>query len=116
MSIVAYIVVGISEIFAHIYAATGDPSTEWITYLLNGGPFALVVLLMVSDKITTTGERDRLRLENIALRDEIKILNEGIRKDIVPPLVQINGLMKDVIEELSERRGRYYPPDEKGLR
>lgn len=116
MSIIAYIALGISGVIAHIFGAVGDPSTEWVTYLLNGGPFALVVLLMITDKITTTGERDRLRLENIALRDEIKILNEGIRKDIVPPLVQINGLMKDVIEELSERRGRYYPPDEKGLR
>lgn len=73
----------------------------------------MVVLLMVMDKITTTSERDRLREENKDLKDEIKTLNESIRSEIVPPLVQINGLMKDVVKELSER-GNYYPPDQRG--
>lgn len=96
-----------------ILAAAETTPPDWVTYLLNGGPFAIVVFLMISDKITTTSERDRLRLENIALREEIKVLYESIRKDIVPPLVQVTGLMKDVIAELSERRGHYYPPDTK---
>lgn len=115
MPIYTYISVGIFGIVTRLFAAGGAADTQWVNYLLNGGPFALVVLLMVTDKITTTSERDRLRLENIALREEIKVLNEGIRKDIVPPLVQMNALMKDAIEELSSsRKGRYYPPTNGG--
>lgn len=94
-----------------IFAA--ESSGDWVNYLLNGGPFAIVVLLVIMDKITNTSERDRLRVENSALREEIRVLNESIRNEIVPPLVQINALMKDVVVELSER-GRYYPPDTRG--
>lgn len=100
-----------SVVWSHISPAgllaaeSADPN--WISYLLNGGPFALVVLLVVMDKITNTSERDRLRAENATLREEIRVLNASIRTDIVPPLVQINSLMKDVVEELSYR-GKYY--------
>src|SRR5690606_36367443 len=84
---------------------------DWVNYLLNGGPFAVVVLLIILDKITTTSERDRLRVENEVLRNEVRVLNDNIRKEIVPPLVQLNALMKDVLQELTDR-GRYYPPPE----
>lgn len=95
------------------YADTATAASEdWFKYLLNGGPFAIVVLLIVFDKISTTGERDRLRKENDILREEIKDLNESIRKEIVPPLVQLNELMKDVVAELSQGRYHYKsPPD-----
>lgn len=98
-------------IFAEAASSSG---TDWVNYLLNGGPFAVVVLLMVLDKLTTTSERDRLRAENAALRDEIKVLNESIRQEIVPPLVQMNELMRDVVSELSAARGVYYPPGKMG--
>lgn len=100
---------------ATLIGAESAGGGEWINYLLNGGPFAIVVLLILMDKLTTTGERDRLRIENETLRDEIKVLNESIRKEIVPPLVQMNELMRDAVTELSDR-GHYYPPDPKGLR
>ena len=96
---------GIGGIFAQAAAATPD----WINYLLNGGPFAFVVLLLILDKLTTPGERDRLRAENAQLREEIKMLNENVREEVVPPLVQINTLMREVIEELSHNRP--YPPE-----
>lgn len=93
-----------------VLAAEGG--ANWAEYLLNGGPFAIVVFLVVMDKITNTSERDRLRLENDVLREEIKVLNASIRSDIVPPLVQINSLMKDVVRELGNR-GQYFPPDQR---
>ena len=93
--------------FFGVFAAA--EAIDWVSYLLNGGPFAIVLLLVIMDKLTTTGERDRLKVENISLRDEVKLLNESIRKEIVPPLVQMNELMRDVVKELSDR-GHYFPP------
>lgn len=115
IAFIAFISIASVGVIGRFFAAASDPSSQWVNYLLNGGPFALVVLLVVTDKITNTSERDRLRQENTALREEIKLLNEGVRKDIVPPLVQINALMKDVIGELSDRRGRYYPREDQGM-
>lgn len=97
------------------FSADTTSPPDWISYLLNGGPFAVVVLLVVLDKLTNTGERDRLRLENEVLRKEIKDLNQSIRNEIVPPLVQLNALMKDVIAELSDRR-YISPTDDRGRR
>lgn len=82
----------------------GSGGVDWVSYLLNGGPFAIVVLLIILDKLTPPGERDRLRTENLQLREEIKVLNANIRDEIVPPLVQLNTLMKDVVEELADIR------------
>jgi hypothetical protein len=91
------------------FLADASSSTpDWVNYLLNGGPFAVVLLLIILDKLTTTGERDRLRTENEVLKKEIKDLNLSIRSEVVPPLVQLNALMKDVVGELSERK--YHPP------
>jgi hypothetical protein len=90
--------------FGSIAAEAASSMPEWISYLLNGGPFAFVVLLLIMDKLTTPGERDRLRAENQLLHDEIKVLNQNIREEVVPPLVQINSLMREVIEELSQNR------------
>lgn len=84
--------------------AAEEASTDWTTILLNGGPFAIVVLLIILDKLTTTGERDRLRAENRELREEVKILNTSIRDEVVPPLVRLNGLIADVVEELAKAR------------
>lgn len=98
-------IMGFGTVLADAAASTPD----WINYLLNGGPFAFVVLLLIMDKLTTPGERDRLRGENQQLRDEIKALNENVREEVVPPLVQINALMREVIEELAHNKP--YPPD-----
>lgn len=97
-----------------VFAVESAP--EWVTYLLNGGPFAIVLLLIIMDKITTTGERDRLRKENEDLRVEIKSLNLNIQKEIMPPLIQLNILMKEVVIELARKentslyRGRSNEP------
>lgn len=85
-------------------------STDWVNYLLNGGPFAVVLLLIVLDKIGTHGERDRLRTENAALRERDKTLNDEIRKEVITPLADQNRLMVDIIEILDDEdrfpRGR----------
>jgi di/tricarboxylate transporter len=87
--------------FARVVATT-DPS--WTTYLLNGGPFAIVVLLIITDKLTPPGERDRLRIENETLRKQLDSLNENIRHEIVPLLTQLNILNTQTIEALGKTR------------
>lgn len=86
--------------FGRIIVATGSPDTTWINYLLNGGPFAVVVFLLISDKITTPGERNRLRdeLSSSHLREDK--LNENIRHDIVPLMTNVNNTLGRVITEL----------------
>lgn len=93
-------------LFGYINAAAEAAANvpDWVSYLANGGPFAIVILLIVFDKLSTTGERDRLRAENDALKAEIKDLNENIQSEIVPPLVQMNALMKEVLDELEFKR------------
>lgn len=57
---------------------------NYVNYLLNGGPFAVVVLLLVMDKLTTPGERDRLRIELTASHEREERLNVNIRETVVP--------------------------------
>jgi len=84
--------------------ASSPADIDWVTYITHGGPFGVVLLLVIFDKLTTTGERDRLRQENSELQVEVKTLNENIRKEIVPALVQLNQVMHDVVEEISDNR------------
>lgn len=101
------VIMSLSNILV-LAATSGASGGDWLSALLQGGPFAIVVLLIILDKLTTPGERDKLRTENEQLRGEIKELNNNIRQEIVPTLVTINTLMKEVVEELSisKRVGR----------
>jgi hypothetical protein len=94
--------------FAARTLATTDPN--WATYLLNGGPFAVVVLLIITDKLTTPGERDRLRLENENLRKQIDTLNETVRREIVPLLTQLNMLNTQTVEALQQAKRQQDKP------
>lgn len=85
--------------------AQTEGSDAWVDSLLKGGPFAIVLLLIIMDKIGTHGERDRLRVENTELRKEVATLNEQVRTQVVPPLVEITRLLPRVIDELTSRRG-----------
>lgn len=78
----------------------GGGDTNWVTYLLNGGPFAIVLLLIILDKIGTHAERDRLRIENKELRDKNETLNNVLREEVVPPLTELNRLMAEVLRAL----------------
>lgn len=71
-----------ASVFAQVEGTGGD--VNYINYLLNGGPFAIVVLLLVMDKLTTPGERDRLRVELTASHEREERLNVNIREQIVP--------------------------------
>lgn len=82
-------------------AGTADPN--WVTYLLNGGPFAIVLLLIIFDKIGTHAERDRLRVENADLRNKNDDLNRVLRDEVVPPLTELNRLMAEVLKVLDTR-------------
>lgn len=57
---------------------------QWVSYVLNGGPFAIVVFLLVTDRLTTPGERDRLRTELTASHEREERLNNNIREDFIP--------------------------------
>lgn len=87
-------------------ATGGGDSINWVTPLLNSGPFAMFLVLIVMDKITTPGERDRLRAENLELREEIKTLNNSLREEVMPPLIQMTALMKDVVEVINDVHDR----------
>jgi len=82
-------------------SASGD--TSWFAYVVNGGPFAVVVILLVMDKLTTPGERDRLREQNAELAKMNEALNESIRRDILP-LISENTMAatrnREVVEKL----------------
>lgn len=67
--------------------------------LVQGGPFAIVLLLIVADKLAPTGERNRLREDNVRLVKELKDLNLSIRRDVVPALVQATALMQQLIAD-----------------
>lgn len=68
---------------------TGGVESGWVDALLKGGPFAIVVILILLDKLATPTERDRLRAENAELRGEIKALNEELRTQLVPLLADV---------------------------
>ena len=81
-------------------ASAGDP---WVDSLLKGGPFAIVLLLIIMDKIGTHGERDRLRSENTELRQEIRELNKSLREDVAPLLKSNTDTMKQYVDFLEQR-------------
>lgn len=82
--------------------APASTGTDWVSYLLNGGPFAVVLLLILLDKLGTHAERDRLRVENAALREANQKLNDTIRTEVVAPLTEQNRLMQDVVRILDD--------------
>lgn len=91
-----------------ILSATSGGSDNWSEILLKSGPWAVVVLLIIMDKLSPVGERDRLRLENTELR---KALQEGeiaYRKDVVPALVESNRMLALYrrVPDPEEGRGR----------
>lgn len=75
--------------------------------MLKGGPFAIVLLLIILDKLGTNSERDKLRTENADQRKQIQDLNEEIRKEVVPVLTEMNTLMSDTVQALGSN---YTPP------
>lgn len=62
----------------------GAGDIQWIGLLLNSGPFAIVVYLILSNKLITPGERDRLIAEVKAAQDREQKLNDYVRTEIVP--------------------------------
>lgn len=98
-------VISQTTVFASAWLAIEAPAstgTDWVSYLLNGGPFAIVLLLILLDKLGTHSERDRLRIENTALREKIDALQDEFRGDVIPPLLEQNRLMQEVIGVLDD--------------
>ena len=96
----------------NVLAAATDPApatdatapTDWFSIILQGGPFAIVVILFIFEKLVTPGERDRLRDENKKYQQDIADLNLVIRDHIIPLLGQNNDTMKKVYEEKAAAR------------
>lgn len=65
-------------------APTGNTDLQWVAILLNSGPFAIVVYLILANKLITPGERDRLIQERQASQAREEKLNDFIRTEIVP--------------------------------
>lgn len=98
-------VTGVNFLRATLFAqAAGgsDPAggPDYVSYLLNGGPFAIVLLLIITDKLAPTGERDRLRTELTAAHEREAALNDNLRKEIVPALTQNTAALTRATEAL----------------
>jgi hypothetical protein len=99
-----------ASLTASVYVAVAQPvqadstggSTDWVSYLLNGGPFAIVLLLVLLDKLGTNSERDRLRAENASLRTQNQELNDTIIEKVIAPLTDQNRLMGDLVKLLDD--------------
>lgn len=76
-----------------IIAVTQGGSDNWTEILLKSGPWAIVVLLIILDKLTPVGERDRLRVENTELRKALQEADIANRKDTMPALIESNRLL-----------------------
>jgi hypothetical protein len=90
-------------------------STDWIGYVLNGGPFAVVVFLLVTDRLTTPGERDRLRRELTASHEREAELNQEIREEIVPHVtrgIEAMTLSREATERVIRFLDERFPPTE----
>ena len=81
------------------------PSQDWITYLLQGGPFAILVILFLLDKVAPTGERNELRKEKEEFKADIKDLNNQLiqvipqMKEIADNYRQLADRALDVVED-----------------
>lgn len=101
---------GVSSVLGQ--AGSGSSDLAWVGYLLNGGPFAVVVFLLVTDRLTTPGERDRLRKEVTAAHEREERLNQTIRDDFVPVItrsLEAVALNREVVERASKILERIEP-------
>ena len=90
----------VGRALAQSVPSAGD--TSWFAYVMNGGPFAVVVILLVMDKLTTPSERDHLREQNAELAKMNEALNESIRRDILP-LISENTMAATRDREVAEK-------------
>jgi hypothetical protein len=93
--------------------AQQDPisGVDWGSEILKGGPAALVVFLLIIDKLCTPGERDRLRTELTASHLREEALNEFIRKEHVPLMTKNIEANTKVLEILADEER--FPPKAK---
>jgi hypothetical protein len=91
--------------------AVGSPPTDLIGYLLQGGPFAAVLALILFDKLTPTGERNRLREEVKENKQIIAELNKQLL-DVLPPLTEMLPLLRELAD--SRIRDREYDQPRRG--
>lgn len=75
--------ISVAAILGQVPEAQGT-ELEILRLALSGGPFGALVFLMITDKLVTPGERDRLRSELAASHEREHQLNEDIRSEIVP--------------------------------
>lgn len=84
-------------------ADTSDPSASVVDALLKGGPFAIVVLLIMLDRLTTPGERDLLRKQLQESQARERALYEGIKSDLAPALVANGALIAENTRIFNEK-------------
>lgn len=92
----------------------GASGTDWTGYLLQGGPFAIILILILMDKLAPTGERNRLREENEKYKADIQTLNNKLL-EVLPPLTEAAHVMTrvgDLLEAMGN--GNNDPPGSRG--
>lgn len=87
-----------------VASSHASASPDVLSYLLQGGPFAIVVLLVVMEKLVTPGERNRIYEVNQILREELRKTNEDLRQEIVPPITQIVQLVPEMIRVIGNKK------------
>ena len=78
-----------SLLAAAIWAAEAPSVGDgFMDALLKGGPFAVVLALIIFDKLGTNSERDRLREEVKTERAKNQELNDTVRSEVIAPLAE----------------------------
>jgi hypothetical protein len=73
--------------------SSGSPPTDFFGVLLQSGPFAIILVLILTDKLAPTGERNRLRQEVADYKSEIQKLNDKLLQ-VLPPLTELLPTMR----------------------
>jgi hypothetical protein len=89
----------------------GGAPLDIVGLLIQSGPFAFFLLLIIMDKVAPTGERNRLRDENAAYKTSTQELNNRLL-ELMPPLLAFTDKLEKLVnivdridERSSNRRG-----------
>lgn len=71
--------------------------------ILRGGPWAIIFVLFLTDRLDTTGERNLLRLQLEQSQERERKLYESIRTELTPALSENTNVMVGAVKPMLER-------------
>lgn len=86
-------------------ASTTGGADPVITALLNGGPFAILLLLFVSGRIATSADVKRAEEREHAARAELREANNLMLKEVMPVLGQVANGFGEVLAAVRRSHG-----------